>query len=81
MQCFSTVQILKRHANDLFEINGKQIIKMAKKDGTVKFQNYARKIKSPFMIYAGFGSILKPENNGKQNPNESYSNKYQTYVG
>ena len=29
------------------------------------------------MIYVDFESILVPENNGKQNPGESYSNKYQ----
>ena len=32
------------------------------------------------MIYADFESILVPEDNGKQNPNESYINKYQNYV-
>ena len=32
------------------------------------------------MIYADFESILVPENNGKQNPNESYNNKYQKCV-
>ena len=35
-----------------------------------------KKIKSPFMIYTDFESILVPEGNGKQNPNESYINKY-----
>ena len=28
-------------------------------------KNYERKIKLSFMIYAGFESILVPENNGK----------------
>ena len=32
------------------------------------------------MIYAHFESILMPEDNGKQNPNESYTNKYQKHV-
>ena len=32
------------------------------------------------MIYAYFESILVPENNGKQNPVDSYSNKYQKHV-
>ena len=32
------------------------------------------------MIYANFESILVPEDNGKQNPNESYTNNYQKYV-
>ena len=32
------------------------------------------------MIYAGFESMLVPEDNGMQNPDESYTNKYQKYV-
>ena len=32
------------------------------------------------MIYADFESTLVPENNEKQNPNESYTNKYQKHV-
>ena len=39
-----------------------------------------RKIKSPFMNYDDFESVLVPENNGKQNPDESYMNEYQNYV-
>ena len=46
----------------------------------VKFKNHGRKIKSPFMIYADFESILKPENNEKQNPKESHTNKYQKHI-
>ena len=32
------------------------------------------------MIYTDFESILEPEDNGKQNLNESYTNKYQKHV-
>ena len=32
------------------------------------------------MIYADFGSILVPEDKGKQNPNESYTKRYQKHV-
>ena len=32
------------------------------------------------MTYADFVSILVPENNGKQNQDEPYTNKYQTHV-
>ena len=31
-------------------------------------------------MYAGFESILVPENNGKQNPEEFYTNKYQKHI-
>ena len=41
----------------------------------IKFKNFERKIKSPFVIYANFESILVPEDNGEQNSNESYTNK------
>ena len=46
-------------------------------DETFIFNNYERKIKSPFIIYGDFESIMVPEDNRKQNPDGSYSNKYQ----
>ena len=66
----------KCYIKDCFKVNGKQTIKIPKKGEYVKFKNFVRKIKSPFMIYADFESILVPEDNRKQNPNESYTNKY-----
>ena len=36
---------------------------MSKKGEYVKFKNFERKIKSPFIIYADFESILQPEDN------------------
>ena len=32
------------------------------------------------MIYADFESILVPEDKGKQNPNETFTNKYRKHV-
>ena len=56
------------------------MIKMPKKGEYVRFKNYENKIKSPFMIYADFESILVREDNGKENPDESYANKYQKHI-
>ena len=53
---------------------------MPKKDECVKFRNYEVKIKSPFITYADFESILLPQNNEKQNAKESNTDKYQKYV-
>ena len=39
---------------------------MPKKDKYVKFKNYDMKIKSPFIIYTDFESILMSKNNEKQ---------------
>ena len=44
--------------NDCFKIKCKQIIQMPKEGESVKFKYYERKIKSPFMIYTDFESIL-----------------------
>ena len=65
LQDFSTKGISKRHIKDCFKINGKQRIIMPKKGKHFKFKNYYRKMKSPFIIYADFESILVPEDNGK----------------
>ena len=56
------------------------MVKMRKNSKYVSFKNYERKIKSPFMIYADFESILVLEDYGRQNPSESYTNKYQKHV-
>ena len=49
---FTTSQILERHLTDCFEINDKRMIEIAKNGETVKYNNYTRKIKLPFMIHA-----------------------------
>ena len=79
-QAFSTEEILKRHIKNCLRINDKQRIIMLKRGEYNKFKTYDRKIKSPLIIYAGFESILVAEDNRKQNPEESYTNKYQKHV-
>ena len=77
LQAFSTEEILKFHANECFRINWKQMIKMPKKGEYVRLKSYKSRIKSPFiMIFVACESILMPEENAKQNPDESYTNKY-----
>ena len=49
---------------------------MSKTSKYVQFENYEKKMKSPFIIYADFEIILVPENNGNQNPEKSYAKKY-----
>ena len=44
LQPFSSEEILKSHIKDCFKINGKQTIKMPKKDEYIKFKNFERKI-------------------------------------
>ena len=59
------------------------MIKMPWKSEYVRFKNYERKIKSPFVIYADFESILRfweSKDHWKENPDESYTNKYKKHV-
>ena len=63
-----------------FKINGKQSIKTPNNGRYIKFKNFGRKTKSLCIVYADFESILVPEDNGKQNLNESYTKKYQKHV-
>ena len=53
---------------------------MPKKSEYATFKYYERKIKSLFIIYADFESILMPEDNEKQNPEDSYASKYQKHI-
>ena len=50
---------------------------MPKKEKYTEFKNYERKIKSPSIIYEDF---VVPKDAGKQNPKESYTNKYQNHI-
>ena len=43
LQSFRTAQILDRHVDDFLKSNGKQMIKMAKKNEIIKFKNYMKK--------------------------------------
>ena len=53
---------------------------MPKKGEYVTFNSYERKTTSPFMIYLVFEGMLVPEDNGKQNPEQSYMNKCQKHI-
>ena len=70
---------LKHHIKNCFKVNGKQRIIIPIKGEYIKFKNYENTLNSK--IYADFKSILVPEDNGKKNPEESYTNKYKKHIG
>ena len=70
---FNTEEILKDPTQDCIKVHDEQILKTGE---YVKLKKISKK-KELFMIYTDFESILVPEDNGKQNPNEFYTNKYQ----
>ena len=55
LQCFSSESILAEHTNNCLTINGKQAIKMRKKDDNIlKFNNFHKQQPVPFVIYPNF---------------------------
>ena len=52
---------------------------MPKKGDYVKFKNYERKLKSPFMINVDFETVLVPKDNGKQKSRILYKQISITY--
>ena len=64
--------LLIREKGNVLIKDFKTLIMMPKKGESFSFKNYDRKIKSPFMIYTDFQISLVPEDNGKQNPDQSY---------
>ena len=77
LEAFSNEKMIKRHIKGCLKINGKQKILMPKRG---EFKHHEKKIKSPFINYADFESILVQKDNGKQNADESYRNQYQKHM-
>ena len=77
---FSTEEILKPYINSSFKINSKQTIQMNKEGEYVKFKNYWKKKKITIYNLYRFWEYFGPRNNEKQNPDKSYTNKYQKHI-
>ena len=81
LQCFSTEAILNNHLENCLIINKKQNIVMPKFGSKVFFKNYFKMIKSPFVIYCDFESILEPIDTVKQDEKTtSYTTGYQNHL-
>ena len=59
LQSFRTAQIFDQHVDNIFKSNGKQMIKMAKKEEIIKFKNYMRKYKNETHTIYDLKLILK----------------------
>ena len=54
---FSSKNLLTKHKEICFRINGAQSVRLEK--GTIEFKNYLKRIPIPFKIYADFECNLK----------------------
>jgi len=81
LKCFSSEEVLNKHKNDCIAINGEQAIKMHQKgDNIIKFKNYNRQLRAPFVIYADFEAITEKVDSCKSNYNDSYTEAYQEHT-
>ena len=81
LQCFSSEIILNNHKVNCLQVNGTQSIKMPTKDNNIlKFENYYKQQKIPFVIYADFESILEKIQGCKPYDEKSYTQAYQRHT-
>ncbi|KAL9988273.1 hypothetical protein ACROYT_G002704 [Oculina patagonica] len=81
LQCFSSERVLNDHKENCIQVNGTQAIKMPTKDNNIlKFNNYHKQQKVPFVIYADFESLLYKVSGCKRNDDKSYTEAYQKHT-
>ncbi|KAL9954736.1 hypothetical protein ACROYT_G042310 [Oculina patagonica] len=80
LQCFSSERVLNDHKNNCIQVNGEQAIKMPTKDNNIlKFNNFHKQQKVPFVIYADFEAITEKISSCKPNDDKSYTEAYQKH--
>ena len=81
LQCFSSERVLNDHKNICLVINKTQAIKMPDKENNIlKFNNYFKQQKVPFIIYADFEAITKKIHGCMKNDDKSFTEEYQKHI-
>jgi Rho termination factor, N-terminal domain len=78
LQGYSTVEALNNHDKYCSQ-HGAQKIELPKPGSKVKFQNYNRSMRVPFVVYADFESFIKPIDTCQPDPSKPYTNKFQKH--
>ena len=81
LQCFSSERVLNDHKKICLTINGCQAVQMPEKGKNIlKFNNFHKQQKVPFVIYADFEAITEKISGGKPNDEKSYTEAYQKHT-
>ena len=75
---FGSQKVLFKHLEYCKEYNEVKI-NMPKKGTILKFKNYDRKERVPFIVYADFECFIKPIQTCEPNPESSYTKQYQKH--
>ena len=80
LQAFSTKEVLAKHKENCFRINGKQGIQMPKKGSKVQFQNHHGQMLVLFFVYADFKAITEKVSGRQPSAENSFTDKYQQHT-
>ena len=75
-------ETLEKHKETCIQVNGTQATKLPKEGTKIKFKNHRNSMPVPFVIYADFESVLKPEDKNiksDSSEDESSTTLYQTH--
>ena len=77
---FNSEGALVNHELNCIVINGEQSIKMPEKGSSIKFENYHRQLRVPFVIYEDFEALTEKVEKCQQDGNKSSTEAYQKHV-
>lgn len=79
LQYFGTTTLLERHEVDCAMVDAVKIELPGEDDKWLKFKNFSKKIRHPFVIYADTESLTIPIFSCQPDPTSSYTNPYQKH--
>ncbi|XP_065641176.1 uncharacterized protein LOC136073505 [Hydra vulgaris] len=79
LQAFSSEESLSKHK--LYCVTHDSVrIELLKPNTMIQFNHFKKTMRVPFVVYAGFESIIKPINTCEPNSNSSYTKQYQKHT-
>jgi hypothetical protein len=79
LNCFTSKEALSNH-NEYCSQHDVQKIVMPKLGTMLKFKNYCRSMRVPFVVYADFESTIVPIDVCQPDPSGSYTKQYQKHI-
>ena len=73
---FNSEGALANHASNCIIINGEKSIKMPEEGSTIKFENYHKQLRAPFVIYADFEALMEKIQKCQQDDGKSFTETY-----
>ena len=76
---YRIIESLNKHI-EYCSLHDAVTIKMPESGSVLKFKNYCRSMRVPFVVYADFECFIKPISTNQPNPDGSDTNKFQKHT-